>query len=281
MNDGPTMWNFGQLESVLATIHGIVPNKRTAFQARLKNLNRLGLPTGLEMRKGKATLYGVGEIIEMALAVEMTQLGLSPERVEDLIGSTYHSIGMAVGMAARDLEESPDGFTSSAKIDPRAIFLYFDPTALRSQTGPIQRQDGPDYFPDQARDSFGYGDEEIVRKYLVRWTSTSAPRISLINVTSMLDVLASGVGDTDALLEKRREFFSEMAAWAGALNQRFLAVRTGPKVGLWLHFSDELAPDFNLSEVDSLVELYSRGMGLPVELVREALMEFRDGKEPF
>ena len=73
-------WTFGELEGVLASVHGIDQTKRTAFQSRLKNFHRLGYPLGFRAVKGKAATYTPLQIIEMALAVEMTQLGLPPER---------------------------------------------------------------------------------------------------------------------------------------------------------------------------------------------------------
>ncbi len=98
---------FGELEGLLAEINDIPNAGRTAFQARLKNYHRLGFPEGIGAGRGRAVVYGVGELIQMAVILEMTQLGLTPERAIKVYQNDEYPVLMAVHMAAQALIGSP------------------------------------------------------------------------------------------------------------------------------------------------------------------------------
>lgn len=184
-------WTFGELEGVLAGVHGIDQSKRTAFQSRLKNLHRLGFPIGLQTTKGRAATYSPCQIAEMALAIEMTQLGLPPERVTLVLGANQWPTLMAFQMAARFLQEAPEGFVTG-RVDqslPTSMFLFFDPAALHPLTLHLPARVLPDL--DEASNSFFYGGIGIVRDELAHWTSGPSCRLSIINVTSMFDAIAA------------------------------------------------------------------------------------------
>ena len=202
-------WTFGELESVLASVHGIDPTKRTAFQSRLKNFHRLGYPLGFRAVKGKAATYTPLQIIEMALAIEMTQLGLPPERATWVLTCNRWPILMATAMVARELERIPDAFDVESGLSDRALsmFLYFDPAALHPLTLHLPAEALPDL--DEAANSFFYGGIGIVREGIAAWTSGASARISLINLTSMAaNVVASPFDEgSEDDLAYRRDFF--------------------------------------------------------------------------
>lgn len=213
----PIRMTFGELEAALADNHGIADAKRTAFQARLKNIQRLGLPLRFETSKGKTAYYGPGPIAEMALAVELTQLGLPPDRVVRVLTVNWYAAAMAIAMAARALLERPNGFDDekTTKADPASIFVFFDPAALLSL---MEEADRPkQQLFDHTTETFFYGGEGIIRENIVRLTSGPTSRVSLVNVTAMLDRIMGekdGEQSGERLQEERREFFSELADWA-------------------------------------------------------------------
>lgn len=209
--------NFGALEALLALVHGIADTKRTAFQARLKNFHRLQFPSGFATHKGKASSYGIGHAVEMALAVEMTQLGMPPDRIVRVLDANRYPTFMAVRMAAESLAQTPIGFDPEKVLetDPLSMFLYFDPAGLSS----LMTEDSPVSFQDDFTDStFFYGGIGVVRDYLVKWTSGDINRLSLINVTSMIDMIvaaaANPIADPQTTMRFKREAFEELALWA-------------------------------------------------------------------
>ena len=205
-------WTFGELESVLASVHGIDQTKRTAFQSRLKNFHRLGYPLDFRAVKGKAATYTPLQIIEMALAVEMTQLGLPPERVSVVLIRNRWPILMAARMVARELQQVPDAFSSEKGLSDRALsmFLYFDPAALHPLTLHLPAKVMPDL--DDASDSFFYAGAGIVSEGIAAWTSGASARLSLINFTAMAANVAASPFDEGSAddLAYRQEFFRMM-----------------------------------------------------------------------
>ena len=202
-------WTFGELEAVLASVHVIDQTKRTAFQSRLKNFHRLGYPVGFQAVKGRAASYTPLQIIEMALAVEMTQLGLPPERAIWVLTRNRWPILMATEMVGRELRQMPDAFSSECGLSDRALsmFLYFDPAALNPLTLHLPAEVLPDL--DEAVNSFFYGGIGIVQEGVAAWTSGRSARVSLINLTAMAGNVASSPVDegSDDDLAYRRFFF--------------------------------------------------------------------------
>jgi hypothetical protein len=211
---------FGQLEAMLSVSHDIASDKRTAFQARLKNLHRLGLLSALGAGRGRAAQYRAGDIVEMALALELSQLGLSPERVVTLLNgeANRYPMAMCVRMAAREIQTTlgPEYQTRRKLSHPRTVgedaedqkllsmFLYFDPTALQPLVD--QKFTGGE---DLASETFFYGGIGIVRENLTAWTSGIVRRLALINVTTVMRDLTESFG-----VEFRAEFLDNVISWA-------------------------------------------------------------------
>ena len=74
-------FGYGQIEDFLAISHGVVPTKRAALKGRLKNFQRLSWPKGTNQGKGAKVRYTVRQALSLALGLEITQLGISPEGV--------------------------------------------------------------------------------------------------------------------------------------------------------------------------------------------------------
>lgn len=218
---GRQVFGFGEVEGALSRMHGIRDDRRTAFQARLKNFHRLGFPDGFVSSKGKASRYPPGAAFEMALAVEMTQLGLSPEVVIGLVDSITLIPRVAVLKAAADLSKGsggrqPPGMPANEKsVDPEAVFLCFDPSGLRSLSGAVEG-DASDY--ELAHQSgLCYVRSGDLGQSIVWRTTGSGSRIAIINVTNVLHRFAwelVGYSDDPDLEALRREFFEAVEWWA-------------------------------------------------------------------
>lgn len=175
---------FGQLDALLARLHDIASDKRTQFQARLRNFQRLNIPAGKAIGRGKAVTYGPGDIVQMAIALELTQLGLLPERVQIVFRDDPLPIFSVVGMAAWALIDRPRGFDPRVEDpdnDPWSMFLYFDPVAMSHLMDKLADDE------DRASATLFYGGTGIIQDSLVKWTSAPKHRrIALLNVTAML-----------------------------------------------------------------------------------------------
>jgi len=112
-------FTFAEVDGALAAAHGIASAKRNAFRARLQHFQKLGFPEGLNTGRGRAAVYNPGHIILLGIALELGQLGLTPERAKAVISDDMHATAMAVAMAARG---------------DFAVLLRCDPTALKSLT---------------------------------------------------------------------------------------------------------------------------------------------------
>lgn len=113
--------SYGELEDFLAKIHCVAPDRRTALKGRLKHFQRLGWPPGTNKGKGARVRYDTGQILSLAVAMEMLELGMTPERVVEQLG--LHGSDLALGFI--------DVMASEHPLE-EAVFFIFDPDALRS-----------------------------------------------------------------------------------------------------------------------------------------------------
>jgi len=92
-------WTFGEVESALSAMHRIASDRRTAFQARLKNFHRLGFPPSLQSLKGRPTTYEPEQVFMMAVVLELSQFGVGPERAARLTIESEERLAEGVFMA--------------------------------------------------------------------------------------------------------------------------------------------------------------------------------------
>lgn len=181
---------------------------------------------GFSAIKGKAATYSPLQIIDMALAVEMTQLGLPPERTALVLVMNRWPTLMAIQLAARALAAKPEGFDAEAEQvdDPLSMFIYFDPAALNSLTLHLPAKILPDL--DQASNSFFYGGVGIIKENIHKWTTGPVCRISMINITSMIHIVTASPferGSPDAIAYRlhffrqlENEAYRNQVEWEGA-----------------------------------------------------------------
>lgn len=223
----PLGWTFGQMEGVLAKLHDVADGQRTKFQARLKNFHRLGYPAGFEMRQGRAAIYGAGDVVAMALVVELTQLGLNPERAVRVMDTSRFSTFMAVGAAARAIRKSLENQNEAGAVasitvrhlEVENFYLFFDPRALAPMTnGWIDGDEPPQVIYDDryepklnAPSALLFGRIAELNAHLEK-TAWDGGRLALINVTTLVAKLATFAAPQTTDVDKIA-FLKEATRW--------------------------------------------------------------------
>ena len=184
---------FGEAEALVAAVNGIANDRRATFQSRIKNLLKLGLLRGLRQGRGKTAAYDSASIATLALAVEMTQLDLSPERLVRMLGGeSLSGVGFGVAVIMVPALESilADNWRSAIKDGTwpaLSCYLVFDPHALLGLTNEV-------------------GDHTLTM--LQGNASNHARRSSQINVSLLLHELVEALG-----LAKGQAFIDGLVEW--------------------------------------------------------------------
>lgn len=160
------------MAAVLMELHDITPDRRVPFSARLKHFQRLGLVPEINTGKGRAAIYGPAAFVHLALALEMAQIGIRPERTLNLLKWAGNLILTAIRLTLHP---------SDIPEDERNDFLiYFQPTAL----DPTPLGDGQE---DQVVQSFFYGPTSTLGTRLAESKGEFAfQRLAIINVSHII-----------------------------------------------------------------------------------------------
>src|SRR4051812_22369853 len=70
---------FSQLEAVFAERFDIPPGRAVAFKGRLQHLQRMELPEGSRTGRGTKAIYGWKQIVQLMVALDLLDLGLTPD----------------------------------------------------------------------------------------------------------------------------------------------------------------------------------------------------------
>lgn len=188
--------NYGGAEALFASINAIRPDKRIAFKARLKHLQRLGFPPGVNTGTGRSANYGAGEIYQLGIALELLQLGLSPERAVRLVSGNIEVLKNAGRTALAELINQSKDY---------AMFLIFDPSGLAELSEQMAE--------DEASWTLTYGGPAKIRELLPIFIE-EARRASIMNVSLLID----GVRDTLEAQHSREAadtFVADLEDWFG------------------------------------------------------------------
>tara|TARA_R100001198_G_scaffold26832_1_gene14046 strand:+ start:13913 stop:14584 length:672 start_codon:yes stop_codon:yes gene_type:complete len=120
------LFSLSEVTEVFKHAHLIGEDSVGAFKARLRKLQGEGVPAGANPGKGKRVEYGITMLIEMSIALEFLQAGLSPAEAATLIKAERGSI-LAMSLFAID--------PRSKEAEP---ILVFSPEAL----GNLQDREG-------------------------------------------------------------------------------------------------------------------------------------------
>ncbi|NJC06857.1 hypothetical protein GGQ97_002650 [Sphingomonas kaistensis] len=83
-------FDFREVEEVLQRLNRIAESKRVAFRGRIKHLQRLGFPRGANTGTGTRVRYTFPMLLQLALATELMQTGMSPVRIVQTINWSWH-----------------------------------------------------------------------------------------------------------------------------------------------------------------------------------------------
>lgn len=92
---------YRELEAVLAHLIGVFPDKRPRFQARLKQLQRMGFPEGVNAGRNAKADYRAEHLFKLAFVLELLQIGITPERSISFVRSWWDKIRRGLLSAQR------------------------------------------------------------------------------------------------------------------------------------------------------------------------------------
>lgn len=185
-------FSFANVEAALALSHDIAPSKRSAFANRLKHLQKLGFLPEIRTGRGKAADYKGHHIFLLGLALQFIEMGLTPERTIFAIEQEMDLFVIPTRLAIATLAKEKD---------PHPFFVRFDPSSLDSL-----RYDNAVHAPTTA---FYSGSGSLAES--IKGMATRAPRLALINITSLVSDTFSSLHEIDPKLAERYEL--ELQAW--------------------------------------------------------------------
>lgn len=71
-------------EEQFAAAYGILPAHAVAFRRRLEHLRSRGCPAGLQTGTGRPATYGWTQLVQLTVALDLLDVGLTPERAARL-----------------------------------------------------------------------------------------------------------------------------------------------------------------------------------------------------
>lgn len=85
-----------EAEGMLAAAFGIDQGRLLRFRGRLDHLRRHGCPSGSNTGKGRAAVFGWGQLLELMIALTLLDLGISPEHAARVVKENEVLIDLAV-----------------------------------------------------------------------------------------------------------------------------------------------------------------------------------------
>ena len=142
-------------------------HKRSSLLGRFQHLQRLQLIKGINPGRGTAANYRPHQVLIVAVAFQMLQLGLSPERVVNVIQHNQDRLRLAMSLA-----------TDPGGNDIPVSMIWFDPAVLQKPD-----EAGEDW----ADATFHYGGAGSgPEAFSVFFVNGLVPRMAFINLTGIL-----------------------------------------------------------------------------------------------
>lgn len=111
-------YGFSEIEAVLALLHDIASEKRSAFVGRLKYLQKQGFLPNANTGRGKAASYQAEDAMLLGLALQLCEFGLSPDKAVNVIKRSFGYIAEGVLQA-----------TAPNPYEAKSPLLCFPPTS--------------------------------------------------------------------------------------------------------------------------------------------------------
>jgi len=184
--------NFAMVETVLAHIHDIEIEHRSAFANRIKHMQRLGYPTGINTGRGIAATYKAHHLFLLGLTLELAQVGLATDSAIPLLKENSDSIRSALQRALRH--------RNNMDFDP--VFLAFDPAKL----SPLMKRDCRG--PQSIRGKITYGGQGVLGKL------AKERRCVIIALTKLLTQIGAQLATFDS--DEEEQFYDGLRIWMDA-----------------------------------------------------------------
>lgn len=125
-------FSFGQTEAVLASLNRIASDKRVAFGARLKHLQRQGIASeGANPGRGRSATYNFNELMKMVLGVELLQTGFPPLLAAKLVSGSWSMLEYPIYSATLSDEEMDEWMEMPFGPTTREWLWVLNPEVLR------------------------------------------------------------------------------------------------------------------------------------------------------
>ncbi len=99
--------SFAQLEAVLSSYFRIDPERSATFRARLKQLQRLNFPQGVNVGRGARFGYELEHCLKIILALEILGQGIPAKLATDLIEDGWERFQVAFQMVPWEYYDDP------------------------------------------------------------------------------------------------------------------------------------------------------------------------------
>jgi hypothetical protein len=200
---------------LLADVMNLPASRESAFLGRFQHLQRLKLIRGINPGRGKAAEYRAHQLLIIALAFQMIQLGMTPERVVKVMRENADRIRLSISISVGPELEVGHGI------------FWFDAAALS-----FDRND--DEGIDWAETTFDYGGFQTSKdRFAEFFDNPWIQRLSYVSVANTIWAILRAIevrergGDAEAYNEAKPEL--------GEFSMAFLAgVR---------HWADTSEPD--------------------------------------
>jgi len=93
--------SYRQLELILAAYLSVHPDKIGTFRSRMKQLQRLEFPAGVNIGRGVRMTYNAEHLLQLAVAFEVIGTGLAAKAATDLVSGYWERFQAAFGRAHR------------------------------------------------------------------------------------------------------------------------------------------------------------------------------------
>ena len=93
---------YGQLEATLAAHFRIKPDRLGTFRSRIKQLQRLEFPPGVNIGRGAKMTYGASHLVKLAFAFELIGAGFPAMLATRVTEENWRKIGAAVATDYRN-----------------------------------------------------------------------------------------------------------------------------------------------------------------------------------
>ncbi len=185
---------FGYVEAVLAAVNSVASNRRTAFQARIRNFQRVGLLDDIKPTRGNVPRYNPHHLLLLGLSVELAQLGVTPERAVRLLNENMTHVVIASRIASNWLMSG----------EKEIMYLYLDPRALVQLMDPSADEN--------VSETFFYGGWPVVRELMDRGGTGHLRRVALINLTELICQLCDELNQAQPVVTTS-EFLLSVQDW--------------------------------------------------------------------